>query len=658
MRLDINTKKGTPVAGLGGGKFLRLLRNEFKGILNEASTECDGQKNVTGLDMFISAVNGTVCDFQQILEKSGGQGIRDGNSADSSGLTALHHAARTHDRLEILAALLRKGANIDATDKDGKTPLMHAVEANNEQGVLFLLNNNANINLSDNTGLTALSIALKSSATSIYLADILRSFGAKFGPFCSKFPEDINAHLPSGWTLLHNAAQIYNNIDAVKELLMCGADPMKESSCCGKAVALHEAAYLTTPELVEEFILRGTDPDIRKSDILDSGPIHLAFYSRRNKPLLKVLEILLAFGVSVNSRDKVDSGPIHLAFYSRRNKPLLKVLEILLEFGVSVNSRDKVGDTPLSYARRFGKGEEIARNATGYKHQERNSSNMFISAVNGTVCDFQQILEKSGGQGIRDGNSADSSGLTALHHAARTHDRLEILAALLRKGANIDATDKDGKTPLMHAVEANNEQGVLFLLNNNANINLSDNTGLTALSIALKSSATSIYLADILRSFGAKFGPFCSKFPEDINAHLPSGWTLLHNAAQIYNNIDAVKELLMCGADPMKESSCCGKAVALHEAAYLTTPELVEEFILRGTDPDIRKSDILDSGPIHLAFYSRRNKPLLKVLEILLEFGVSVNSRDKVGDTPLSYARRFGKGEEIVNFLTANGAHE
>jgi 26S proteasome non-ATPase regulatory subunit 10 len=48
--------------------------------------------------------------------------------ADSRGLTALHHAARSDYNVEIAEILLRHGADINARDASGRTPLDHARE--------------------------------------------------------------------------------------------------------------------------------------------------------------------------------------------------------------------------------------------------------------------------------------------------------------------------------------------------------------------------------------------------------------------------------------------------------------------------------------------------------------------------------------------------
>jgi len=56
--------------------------------------------------------------------------------------------------------LIKRGANVNIKDKDGKTPLHIAVENNYEDIVKVLIQNNADVNIKDNNGNTPLHIAI------------------------------------------------------------------------------------------------------------------------------------------------------------------------------------------------------------------------------------------------------------------------------------------------------------------------------------------------------------------------------------------------------------------------------------------------------------------------------------------------------------------
>jgi len=77
------------------------------------------------------------------------------NAANENGWTALHFAALYNDDPEVVKLLLENGANIDARDEYGDTPLMNAVISQFPRHILLLLNHGADPNVVNNAGETA-----------------------------------------------------------------------------------------------------------------------------------------------------------------------------------------------------------------------------------------------------------------------------------------------------------------------------------------------------------------------------------------------------------------------------------------------------------------------------------------------------------------------
>eukprot|EP01111_Echinosteliopsis_oligospora_P013422 TRINITY_DN4812_c1_g1_i1.p1 TRINITY_DN4812_c1_g1~~TRINITY_DN4812_c1_g1_i1.p1 ORF type:complete len:198 (-),score=34.98 TRINITY_DN4812_c1_g1_i1:42-635(-) len=77
------------------------------------------------------------------------------NSCDSSGMTAMHWACSSSDRVRTTITLLERGASVSAKDKNGFTPL-HELCCQRKQPSLLLitqlLSSGANINERDNDG--------------------------------------------------------------------------------------------------------------------------------------------------------------------------------------------------------------------------------------------------------------------------------------------------------------------------------------------------------------------------------------------------------------------------------------------------------------------------------------------------------------------------
>ena len=72
--------------------------------------------------------------------------------------TALHMAAR-HDRADAAAALLNCGANIEARDSQGETPLRRAVNCGKLEVAAVLLRYGADVHSPGSKGLTPLTAA-------------------------------------------------------------------------------------------------------------------------------------------------------------------------------------------------------------------------------------------------------------------------------------------------------------------------------------------------------------------------------------------------------------------------------------------------------------------------------------------------------------------
>ena len=78
---------------------------------------------------------------------------------DNSGDTALMGAVMYNPNPEVVRTLLKANADINAQDKGGMTPLMWTARGSNSSVVLILLNAGANAKTKDSVGNTALTYA-------------------------------------------------------------------------------------------------------------------------------------------------------------------------------------------------------------------------------------------------------------------------------------------------------------------------------------------------------------------------------------------------------------------------------------------------------------------------------------------------------------------
>ncbi|MCD6046295.1 MAG: ankyrin-3-like, partial [Gammaproteobacteria bacterium] len=127
------------------------------------------------------------------------------------GLTPLHCWARWDEGDNPTAQLLLdKGADVNAKDKEGKTPLFYAVNKKDVSRAQLLLDKGADVNAKDKEGNTPLFCAVHNK--DVPLAQLLLDKGA-----------DVNAKDSDGLALLHLAVQKQDE-PMVRLLLEKGAD--------------------------------------------------------------------------------------------------------------------------------------------------------------------------------------------------------------------------------------------------------------------------------------------------------------------------------------------------------------------------------------------------------------------------------------------------
>ncbi|KAG4068100.1 hypothetical protein HA402_001525 [Bradysia odoriphaga] len=109
-------------------------------------------------------------------------------------------------------------------------------------------------------------------------------------------------------------------------------------------------------------------------------------------------------------------------------------------------------------------------------HGDRETDLDFIQAALDEKPDLVKFLLKEGANI----NATDEDGKTALMKASN-NGRYETVKFLIENGADVNATDTNGKTPIMFASAFDNSKIIKLLVDNGANINATDNSGWSAL---------------------------------------------------------------------------------------------------------------------------------------------------------------------------------
>lgn len=396
---------------------------------------------------------------------------RDDREFPKGGLTALMHAAAAGHG-EIASALIAAGADVNRHDARqrpwNKTALIYAVAANQLEIVELLLAAGADPNTSDRLdepGRTPLIYAAINEHSGI--ARALLATGA-------------NATIKDsqGNTALHYA---YSNPEIVPLLLAAGADPFEPGTEGDSPIAL--ASMMGKGDLARLMLqARSSDPDVARqqtSQALD--------WAAGNGDLALV-EALLAAGADPDVRDETGFTPLMSAI--ARGYP--KIVERLVAAGADLSLTDEDGKNALYLA--IARGDagstlDIARwlHARGATLPEgAETSRLFAEAIPQGESAVRLLLELGA-----DVNASNLEGETPLFFAIEC-DSPAAIAILIAAGADVNARREDGDTPLLFAIGCGSPVAISMTIAAGADVNLGDGEGETPLLFAVKCGSPAI----------------------------------------------------------------------------------------------------------------------------------------------------------------------
>jgi ankyrin repeat protein len=326
--------------------------------------------------------------------------------------------------------------------------------------------------------------------------------------------------------------------------------------------ALHRAALLGRKDAIDALIAAGADLEAEEAWAPGHRALHRACLAEGGAHAgADLVRFLLARGADPAAPNSRGETALHLCVAWCG----ADLVELLIEKGGGVKAKDHEGSTPLHVACR----------------QPSASARGMLSG---------NLLEEPARFPASRSALREDSARGRLEHA-------HVVETLIAEGAELDARDSHGVTPLQLAVASGAFWNAKLLIEHGADVNVADEFGTTALYRAQESGS-----AELLVEHGAA-----------VNAADRDGNTPLHQA--ISSGRAEVADLLLARGASVSAENREGRT-PLHVAAAVGRAQMVEKLILRRAD---------------------------------------VNARDTYGQTPLSAAEAAGHSH-VVATLKRHGA--
>ena len=498
----------------------------------------------------------TLCGFRVLVKHLVVTFSFDVNARGGYYSTSLH-AAVTTGNVDIAQLLLNHGANVNALDDEGWSPLHRA--SRSLDVLELLLEQQADVNILGNDEQTPLYLA--SQYGELEVARVLLRYGAA-----------VDARDKNGRTPLIAASRL-GHLALVRLLIQNGAamdsqdnkgwTPLQSASCYGHL------------DIVRELVACGADINAQKHDLWNA--LRLATCAGNSK----IVQFLPTHGTAVNVKNKEGETPLDLASGNG------KLTELLINHVAGVKSRDNYNWTLFHTASRNGHLEVVRLLLKSLKDTDIPNENLgtplALAARNGQL----DVSSPPMGRGA-DVHSSDDAGWTSLHWTSR-YGYFDIVRLVLDNGAAVNVRQEMLWTPLHLALANGHIKMADLLTQKGADVD----KGNTAHALYWASGCGQPGIVQLLVKYGS-----------DANSQAVEGCTALHAAAR-NGHLDIVKLLLHLGADVISRNF--NNMTSLDLAFSKEQLEVLDPLHGAGIVPVDHKSDKLRSHAMQSSLSSLRD---------------------------------------------------
>jgi len=419
-----------------------------------------------------------------------------------------------------VSELISKGADVNAKDEDGMTPLHWAASQGHKDIAELLIAKGADVNAKTSHSARTQNVKRYDPYARYEIGDVIYK----------EYNETLNV---GSKNVEHFRGAVILKVVGKAFYRAFNCD-MLEVDYTGGGVFRKYVDYKkktrTQILLPSNTEARGLVPDIIGADVNTktpegSTPLHLA----ADEGHKDVGKVLIAKGADLNAKNAIGSTPLNNATQNGHKD----MAELLIAKGADVNAKDAVDSTPLKSAVQNGHkdiAELLIANGADVNAKDVSDSTPLHFAADEGHKDIAELLIAKGA----DVNVRDVTGLTPLNSAAQNGHK-DIAELLIAKGADVNAKDSYGIMPLHEAVGWGDEDVIKLLIAKGADVNAKEEDGVTPLHWAALEDHMDV--AELLIAKGA-----------DVNAKDEDGMTPLHWAAQ-EGYMDVAELLIAKGAD-------------------------------------------------------------------------------------------------------------